>query len=76
MKNSKIIFYINLGFVIFLAVGWFYFYTMIIMDDITRMPLAMTLNTAITGLNVIFVISLVLLPFTYRLRKQKSVIRK
>ncbi len=72
MKTSKILFYINLGFTIFLAIGWIYFYALIIMDDISRMPRALMANAAIAGLNVIFLISLVLLPFTYRSwRKRK-----
>jgi len=64
------------GFVIFLGIGWVYFYSFIIMDDISRMPHALTANTVIAGLNAIFLISLVLLPFTYRRGKHRSEIRK
>ncbi len=72
MKTSKALFLINLGFTIFLAVGWFYFYALIIMDDISRMPRALMANAAIAGLNAIFLISLVLLPLTFRSwRKRK-----
>ena len=70
MKTSKALFLINLGFTIFLAVGWIYFYALIIMDDISRMPRALMANAAIAGLNVIFIINLVLLPFSYRFQKQ------
>lgn len=69
---KKVIFYVNLGFSIFLAVGWVFFYSFILMDDITRIPRALIANAAIAGLNLIFFISLVLLPFTYRTwRKRK-----
>ncbi len=76
MKTSKILFYINLGFVIFLGIGWVYFYSFIILDDISRMPRALIRNEAIAGLNVLFFISLVLLPFTYRRKKHRNEIRK
>jgi hypothetical protein len=55
--------------VIFLGVGWFLFYHMILFDDIARMPRALTLNGTILGLNVIFASSLILLLITYRRRK-------
>jgi len=72
MKTFKALFLINLSFAIFLAVGWIYFYAFIIMDDISRMPRALMANAAIAGLNAVFLISLVLLPFTYRSwRKRK-----
>lgn len=76
MKTSRIVFYVNLGFAIFLGIGWVYFYSFILMDDVSRMPRAMTLNETIAGLNAIFVISLVLLPFTYRHSKHTSEIKK
>jgi hypothetical protein len=76
MKTSKILFYINLGFAIFLGIGWVYFYSFIILDDISRMPRALTRNAAITELNVLFLISLVLLPLTYRHGKHRNEIRK
>lgn len=69
MKTSKIIFYVNLGFAIFLGVGWIYFYSFILADDVLRMPRAMTANAAIAGLNAVFLASLVLLPFTHRIKK-------
>jgi len=69
MKSRKILFIVNLSLVIFLGVGWFYFYSMILLDDITRMPRALTINAAILGLNIIFAASLILLPTTYRNRK-------
>jgi hypothetical protein len=76
MKTSKILFYINVGFVIFLGIGWIYFYSFIILHDVSRMPRALTMNAVITGLNVLFLISLVLLPFTYRRGKHGNEIRK
>jgi hypothetical protein len=76
MKTSRIIFYVNLGFVIFLGVGWVYFYSFILMDDVFRMPRVMTANWAIAGLNLIFLASLVLLPFTYRRLKHANEITK
>jgi len=69
MKSRKILFIVNLSLVIFLGVGWFYFYSMILLDDITRMPRALTINVAILGLNIIFTASLISLPITYRNRK-------
>lgn len=69
MKTRKILFIANVSIVIILSVGWFYFYTMIFLDDITRMPRALTINATILGLNIIFVTSLILLPITYRNRK-------
>lgn len=76
MKTSRIIFYVNLGFAIFLGVGWVYFYSFTLIDDIARMPRAMTLNVTIAGLNLMFLGSLVLLPFTYRRRKHENELRK
>jgi hypothetical protein len=76
MNTSKILFYINIGFVIFLGIGWIYFYSFIILHDVSRMPRALTMNAVITGLNVLFLISLVLLPFTYRRGKHEDEIRK
>jgi hypothetical protein len=76
MKTSKILFYINVGFVIFLGIGWVYFYSFIMLHDFSRMPRALTMNVVITGLNVLFLISLVLLPFTYRRGKHRNEIRK
>jgi hypothetical protein len=69
MNSKKIFFIINLSMVIFLGVGWFLFYHMILFDDIARMPRALTLNGTILGLNVIFASSLILLLITYRRRK-------
>jgi hypothetical protein len=69
MKTRKILFITNLLLVIFLGVGWFYFYSMILLDDITRMPRALTINATILGLNIIFAASLILLPIAYRNRK-------
>jgi len=69
MKTRKILFITNLSLVIFLGIGWFYFYSMILLEDITRMPRAITMNAAILGLNIIFATSLILLPITYRNRK-------
>ena len=69
MKTRKIIFIANLSLVIFLGIGWFYFYTMILLEDITRMPRALTINAVILGLNIIFAASLISLPITYRNRK-------
>jgi len=69
MKSRKILFITNLSLVIFLGIGWFYFYSMILLEDITRMPRAITMNAAILGLNIIFATSLILLPITYRNRK-------
>ncbi len=69
MKNRKILFIANLSLVIFLGAGWFYFYSMILLDDITRIPHALTVNAAILGLNIIFVASLISLLITYRNRK-------
>ena len=69
MKTKKILFITNLSLVIFLGVGWFYFYSMILLDDITRMPRALTINATILGLNIIFAASLILLPIAYRNRK-------
>lgn len=69
MKTRKILFVVNLSLVIFLSAGWFYFHSMILLDDITRMPDALTRNIAILGLNIIFVASLIFLPITYRKRK-------
>lgn len=69
MKTRKIVFIANVSIVIFLSAGWLYFYSMIILDDITRMPGALTINAAIFGLNIIFASSLILLPITYRNRK-------
>jgi hypothetical protein len=69
MNSKKIFFITNLSMVIFLGAGWFLFYHMILLDDIARMPRALTLNGAILGLNVIFASSLILLPITYRRRK-------
>lgn len=72
MKTSTAFFYINLGFAIFLGIGWIYFYSFIIMDDISRMSRALMANAVIAGLNAIFLISLVLLPLTFRSwRKRK-----
>lgn len=76
MKTSKIIFNINLGLAIFLGAGWVYFYYFILMDDVFRMPSAMTANIAIAGLNALFLASLVLLPFTFRRVKHTNGIRK
>ena len=70
-KPSKI-FYANLGFAIFLGIGWVYFYYFILIDDISIMPRALTTNYTITGLNVIFVASLILIPFTYRIKLRNS----
>jgi hypothetical protein len=69
MKTRKIFFIVNLSLVIFLGAGWFYFYSMILLDDITRMPRALTINAAILGLNIIFAASLISLLITYRNRK-------
>ena len=69
MKTRKVLFIANVSIVIFLSVGWYYFYTMIFLDDITRMPHALTINATILGLNIIFATSLILLPITYRIRK-------
>ncbi len=69
MKTRKKLFITNLLLVIFLGVGWFYFYSMILLDDITRMPRALTINATILGLNIIFAASLILLPIAYRNRK-------
>ena len=69
MKTWKALFLINLSFLVFLGIGWIYFYFLIIMKDFTVMPYAMTANETITGLNVIFIINLILLPITYRRRK-------
>lgn len=69
MKSRKIRYIANLSLVIFLGVGWFYFYSMILLDDITRMPRALTMNAVILGLNIIFAASLISLPITYRKRK-------
>jgi len=69
MKSRKIRYIANLSLVILLGVGWFYFYSMILLDDITRMPRALTMNAVILGLNIIFAASLISLPITYRKRK-------
>jgi len=69
MKKSKLFFGMNLGVVIFLGIGWFYFYWFTLTDDITRMPGAMTANSIIAGLNLLFASSLILLPISYRKRK-------
>ncbi len=69
MKTRKILFIVNLSLVIFLGVGWFFFYSMILLDDITRMSRALTINATILGLNIIFAASLFSLPITYRNRK-------
>ena len=69
MKTKKILFIANLSLVIFLGVGWFYFYSMILLDDITRIPRALTINAAILGLNILFATSLISLPIAYRNRK-------
>jgi hypothetical protein len=76
MKTSRIIFYVNLGFAVFLGIGWAYFYSFILLDDVFRIPRAMKANWAIAGLNLIFLTSLVLLPFTFRRRKQVNKITK
>lgn len=69
MKSSRILFRINLGLAVFLGLGWAYFYSFILADDVFRMPRAMTANLAIAGLNLIFFTSLALIPLTYRLQK-------
>jgi len=76
MKISKILFYINLGSAMFLGIGWVYFYSFIILDDISRVPQALIANVVIAGLNTLFFISLVLLPFTYRHKKHRNDVRK
>ena len=76
MKTSKTLFYVNLGFSIFLGIGWIFFYSFIIMDDITRIPRALVANATIAGLNAIFFLSLAMLPFTYRFRRHRDVITK
>jgi len=67
--KTKVFFIVNLTLVIFLGIGWFLFYSMILFDDVTRMPRALTRNAAIFGLNIIFAASLISLPITYRKRK-------
>ena len=67
--KTKVFFIVNLTLVIFLGTGWFLFYSMILFDDVTRMPRALTRNAAILGLNIIFAASLISLPITYRKRK-------
>jgi len=69
MKTGKILFVTNLSVAIFLGAGWFLFYWMILFDDITVMPHALSANGVILGLNIIFVASLGLLPITYRRMK-------
>lgn len=69
MKTRKILFVTNLSLVILLGAGWFLFYWMILLDDITKMPHALTANEVILGLNIIFAASLILLPITYGRRK-------
>lgn len=69
MKKSRLLFRINLGVVIFLGTGWFYFYWLILTKHISGMPHAMTVNHVITALNLIFIVSLCLLPISYRKRK-------
>lgn len=69
MKLSKLLYRINLGVVIFLGIGWFYFYSLILTKNIEKMPYAMTINPVIFGLNLMFAASLILLPISYRKRK-------
>jgi len=69
MNLSKLFFRINLGVVIFLAVGWFYFYWFTLTTDVFSMIRAMSANYIIFGLNLIFASSLILLPISYRNRK-------
>ncbi len=69
MKISKLLYRINLGLVLFLGTGWFYFYWLILTKNIERMFYAMTINSTIFGLNLLFVSSLILLPISYRRRK-------
>lgn len=69
MKAFKLFYRINLGLVLFLGTGWFYFYWLILTKHIEKMPHAMTMNSVILGLNLLFAASLVLLPISYQRRK-------
>lgn len=71
MKKSKLFYRINLGVVILLGIGWFYFYWFILTTDISKMLNALTTNTVISSLNLIFVASLILLPISYKWKKRK-----
>lgn len=69
MKILNLLYRINLGLVLFLGAGWFYFYWLVLTKNIEKMPHAMTMNHTIFGLNVLFASSLILLPILYKKRK-------
>ena len=68
MKLSKLLYLINLGIVIFLGSGWFFFYWFTLTTDLSNMLHAMTMNYTIAGLNLTFAISLILLPISFKKR--------